>query len=169
MSRYITNPNRWVIVTESYSGLLRKGAELLYKTIMDLYKDFLSIYTMDNLETGILENCNVILLGKNSAAPIQKLIQDGSIVPCEKTQGYSATVTDSVWNSEKQMVVIAGNDDQGAVYGCVDFCNQYCGYLIYKCGRYANSMAVGYFDTPFHEKLPAWHLTHLPCFSWTSC
>ena len=77
MSRYITNPNRWVIVTESYSGLLRKGVDLLHKTVADLYKCFLSVYTMDDLETGILESCNVILLGKNSAAPIQKLIQDG--------------------------------------------------------------------------------------------
>ena len=156
MSRYITNPNRWVIVTESYSGLLRKGVDLLHKTVADMYKSFLSVYTMDDLETGILESCNVILLGKNSAAPIQKLIQDGNMKPCTKPQGYSAVVSDSVWNPDKQMVVIAGNDDHGAVYGCVDFCNQYCGYLIYKCGRYANSMAAGYFDTPFHEKLPKW-------------
>ena len=89
MSRYITNPNRWVIVTESYSGLLRKGVELLNKTVTDFYKDFLSVYTMDDLESGVLEKCNVILLGKNTATPIQKLIQDEKITPCTKAQGYS--------------------------------------------------------------------------------
>ena len=92
MSRYITNPNRWVIVTESYSGLLRKGVELLNKTVTDFYKDFLSVYTMDDLESGVLEKCNVILLGKNTATPIQKLVQDKKITPCTKAQGYSIVV-----------------------------------------------------------------------------
>ena len=64
MSRYITNPNRWVIVTESYSGLLRKGVELLNKTVTDFYKDFLSVYTMDDLESGVLEKCNSSRLRK---------------------------------------------------------------------------------------------------------
>lgn len=162
MSRLITNPNRWVIVTESYSGLIRTGVDLLHQTVTDLYKNYLSVFTMDELEKGILESCNVILLGKNTAAPIQKLIHDGVITPCTKAQGYSAIVADSVWNPDKQMVVIAGNDDHGTVYGCVDFCNQYCGYVIYKCGRYTNSMAEGYFDTPFHEKLPQWSKISAP-------
>ena len=162
MSRYITNPNRWVIVTESYSGLLRKGVELLNKTVTDFYKDFLSVYTMDDLESGVLEKCNVILLGKNTATPIQKLIQDEKITPCTKAQGYSIAVADSVWNSDKQMVVIAGCDDHGAVYGCVDFCNQYCGSEIYKCGKYPDCIHTGYFDTPFHEKLPQWSKISAP-------
>ena len=162
MSRYITNPNRWVIVTESYSGLLRKGVEMLFETVSDLYRDFLSVYTMDDLDAKILEGCNVILVGKNTAAPIQKLIQDGVITPCHKAQGYSALVTDSVWNPEKQMVVIAGNDDHGAVYGCVDFCNQYCGYEIYKCGKYVDSINEQFFNTAFHEKLPKWSKISAP-------
>lgn len=162
MSRYITNPNRWVIVTESFSGLLRKGVELLHKTVTDLYKDFLSVYTQDNLEDGILENCNVILVGKNTAALIEKLIADGKITLCNKSQGYSAKIMENPWNAEKQLVVIAGNDDHGAVYGCVDFCNQYCGYHIYKCGRYLDSITKGFFDTPFHEKLPAWSKISAP-------
>ena len=162
MSRYITNPNRWVIVTESFSGLLRKGVELLHKTVADQYKDFLSVYTMDELEAGTLENCNVILLGKNPAAPIQKLITDGKLTPCSRPQGYSAKIIENPWNTDKQMVVIAGHDDHGAVYGCVDFCNQYCGYHIYKCGRYVDSITTGYFDTPFHEKLPQWSQISAP-------
>ena len=55
MSRYITDSNRWVIVTESYSGLLRKGVDLLHKTVADLYKSFLSVYTMDDMERVILK------------------------------------------------------------------------------------------------------------------
>lgn len=162
MSRYITNPNRWVIVTESYCGVLRKGVELLNETVTDLYKDFLSVYTIDSLETGILENSNVILVGKNTATLIQKLIDNGQITPCTKAQGYSAKVMENPWNAEKQMVVIAGSDDHGAVYGCVDFCNQYCGYHVYKCGKYLDCMTKGFFDTPFHEKLPAWEQISAP-------
>jgi len=60
------------------------------------------------------------------------------------------------------MVVIAGCDDHGAVYGCVDFCNQYCGYEIFKCGKYAHAMVYDYFDTAFHEKLPQWQKISAP-------
>ena len=162
MIRYITNPNRWVIIAESYSGLIRKGVELLNKTVTDLYQDFLSVYTVDNLEKGILENCNVILLGKNESSLIQHLIAGGHITPCSKAQGYSAVIADSVWNPEKQMVVIAGFDDHGTLYGCVDFCNQYCGNHIYKCGRFPDCIQKGYFETPFHEKLPQWSKISAP-------
>ena len=162
MSRYITNPNRWVIVTEQFSGLLRKGVELLYKTVADQYGDFLSVYSMDKLEDGILENCNVILVGKNTAPLIQQLISEKKITPCNEAQGYSVLIDECAWNAEKQMVVIAGNDDHGAVYGCVDLCNQYCGYHIYKCGKYPDCITAGFFDTPFHEKLPAWSKISAP-------
>ena len=46
MSRYITNPNRWVIITEQYSDLMRRGVDLLQKTVSDFYRDHLSVYTM---------------------------------------------------------------------------------------------------------------------------
>lgn len=162
MSRYITNPNRWVIVTERYEGLISKGVDLLSEAVTDHYKDFVSIYTVDNLEAGILENCNLILVGQNESSLIAEVIGKGVIKPCGKRQGYSALITDSLWNSEKQMVIIAGFDPHGVLYGCVDFCNQYCGCEIYKCGRYIDSMTKGYFDTPFHEKLPVWSKISAP-------
>lgn len=162
MSRYITNPNRWVIITESYNGLLRKGVELMHKTVVDLYNDFLSVYTMDHIDDGVLENCNLIIIGKNSASLIQKMIAENKITPCSEPQGYSIAVLDSAWNTEKQMVLIAGCDDHGAVYGCVDFSNQYCDYHIYKCGAYLDCLTKGYFDTPFHNKLPTWTVISAP-------
>ncbi|MBR5869682.1 MAG: hypothetical protein IKZ09_01475 [Clostridia bacterium] len=162
MSRYITNPNRWVIITEQYSGLIGRGVDLLNKTVTDFYRDFLSVYTAEETGADILENCNLILVGRNECPLIAELIARGVIEACSKRQGYSACVTDSIWNAEKQMVVIAGADAYGTAYGCVDFCNQYCGYDIYKCGRWWTSMTDGYFDTPFHEKLPKWSKTTAP-------
>lgn len=162
MSRYIENPNRWVIVAECYSGLLRKGVDLVFKTVSDQYKDYLSVFTMDNVEKDVLENSSVILIGQNHSTMVASLIEKKVLTPCEKSQGYSALITDSVWNPEKQMVIVAGFDVPGTVYGCVDFCNRYCGYEIYKCNRYTNSLVFDYFDTAFHEKLPAWSQISAP-------
>ena len=162
MSRYITNPNRWVIVAEQYSGLIRRGVDLLQKTVSDFYRDHLSVYTMHEVDETILCSCNLILIGRNESRLMAELIEKQILTPCTKRQGYSACVTDSIWNTEKQMVVIAGADEHGAAYGCVDFCNQYCGYDIYKCGKVWCSMYEGYFDTPFHEKLPKWSKISAP-------
>ena len=67
MSRYITNPNRWIIVTEQYSGLIRRGVDLLYKTVSDFYRDHLSVYTVYEVDETILRSCNLILIGRNES------------------------------------------------------------------------------------------------------
>lgn len=162
MGHYYTNPNRWVIIAESYTGLIRKGLGVLNKTIMDFYQDYLSVYTVDDIEEGILEGCNLILVGQNDSPLIRQLIEKEEITPCQKAQGYTIRIADSIWNTEKQMVVIAGSDIYGVLYGCVDFCNQYCGSRIYRSGSVVDDLHKEYFEKPFHEKLPEWNVTTAP-------
>jgi len=162
MSHEFTNPNRWVIIAENYEGLIRKGLGLLNKAVMDFYSDYLSVFTMDDIEEGILEECNLIIVGKNDSPIIRELIGKNAITPCLKPQGYTALVSDSVWNPEKQMAVIAGADEYGTLYGCVDFCNRYCGSEVYRSGLVIDDLHKEYFETPFKKKIPEWSITTAP-------
>ncbi len=86
-SRYITNPNRWVIITEQYSGLIGRGVDLLNKTVSDFYRDYLSVYTMDAVEDAVLDSCNLILVGRNESRLITYLIFSFYSMICI-TQGF---------------------------------------------------------------------------------
>lgn len=162
MSHNRINSNRWVVIAENYQGLIRKGLGYINKAVMDLYQDYLSVYTMDDMEEGILESCNLIIVGQNDCPLIRELIEKKEITPCQKAQGYTARIADSVWNPEKQMVVIAGADTYGTLYGCVDFVNQYCGVLVYRSELVVDDMHKAYFEVPFKEKIPEWNVTTAP-------
>ena len=162
MAHNYVNPNRWVVIAENYEGLIRKGLGMINKTVMDFYQEYLSFYTMDNIQEGILEGCNLIIVGQNSCPLVKELIEKQIINPCQKAQGYTARITDSLWNPERQMVIIAGADEYGTLYGCVDFCNQYCGIQVYRGEHVVDDMHKQYFEVPFKEKIPEWDVTSAP-------
>ena len=162
MGHEYTNPNRWVVIAESYEGFIRKGLGIINKSVMDFYQDYLSVFTMDDIEEGILEGCNLIIVGQNDSPIIKELIEKQAITPCYQAQGYTCRICDSIWNAEKQMIVIAGADVFGAVYGCVDFVNQYCGTEVYRSGLIVDDMHKEYFEVPFKKKLREWNVTTAP-------
>lgn len=155
--------NNFIVVYDRYSGLTKKALEMINATVSDYYRDFLPFVSADKLSVEELNNNSLILVGqKDSNDYIAKAIDCGAVAPAEKPQGYSIAVTDSVWNSEKQMIVICGYDESGVLYGAVDFINKYCGSILYKTPFGGDMMNSNYFERAFQVRLKEWKSVEAP-------
>lgn len=152
----MTEENRWIIVYGKYEGLEKKALNLINASVYDLYKTPISCFDAEKVGKDLLTTCNLILVGtvKNNKY-IGELVKTGAVQSPEFAQGYSASVKESKWNAEKDMMVVCGYDEAGVLYGSVDFINRYLGYKIYESQQYWTSNKI-YFDNPFVIRPPHW-------------
>lgn len=150
---------RWIILTDNYSYTEKNAVNLLCSAISEQLSHPVYIKSSEDMTDEELKNSKVILIGtienkyiKECAA--QKLFE----LPTEN-EGYSVFVGQSIFEKESQMVVIAGKDSAGVLYGCIDFCNKYLGYIIYN-GK--NLWSDKTYTNTFEQPLPNWHLSSAP-------
>jgi len=71
---------------------------------------------------------HLILIGTAADNPlIAELISKHHIVEPDKPQGYTIACTNSAWNPEYRMIVVAGHDPAGVLYGTEELCSQKIG------------------------------------------
>jgi len=151
---------RWVLVIDGYEGLLQKAVNFLSGTVSEYLNYVLPVKGIDEVSDDTLGQNNIIAVGLTAENRILKLCQDRSkIVVPDKAEGYSVYVGESVYNPEAQMIAIAGFDAPGVLYGCMDFCNRYCGSILYKTGYI---YAERYFERGFQKELPEWSTSVAP-------
>ncbi len=154
--------SRWIIIYGDYNGLEKKAVNIINGSVFELFKDYISVYSSDEVDENVLRECNVILVGTcEDNLFISSLCEENKLEAPRGAQGYSIAVTESVWNSEMQMMVISGFDPHGVLYGAVDFVNKYLGNIIYKTGNRPMEYE-DYFKTPFIEKAPEWKMISMP-------
>lgn len=152
--------NRWILITDNYEGLNKKAADILSGEISAHLQYVLPVITADKAERYELKECNVIVVGKtDSNFLLAECQRQGRITVPEKEEGYSIYVGESAWNPESQMIAIAGYDEKGVLYGCIDFCNKYCGDILYSGG---DIWSESFFIAPFERKLREWSMNAAP-------
>lgn len=122
---------RWILVVENYEGIEKNAINMLYGVLSSKLGYVLPIKFADKVTEKELENSNIIVVGKNTGI-LKKCIEQNKITLPTQKEGYSLYVGKSVYGIGNQMIMIAGADSAGVLYGCMDFCNQYLGDVVYK-------------------------------------
>jgi len=121
--------NKFKLIYGSYSGLEKKAIEIVSEEISDYIDYPLPALKSESAEEDDLKGANLVIVGtKKSNTLIAKLINEGVIKEADKPEGYSLKVTKSIFDDESQMIIICGYDEQGVLYGAVDFFAYYIPY-----------------------------------------
>lgn len=152
---------RWHLVYGSYSGISKKAIDTVYR-IVSGYVSY--IFTANSFESFTEEKSQEvypIIIGTRESNPLISEFADRGIITIpEKKEGYTIKVTKSIYSNDKQMIVIAGNDENGLLYGCMDFENVYLAEKFYTHKHHPT-----YFIKPFEDEMPEYERISSPSLS----
>ena len=141
-----------VLITDSYQGFSKKGVNLLAGTLAShLGYTVLPVLTYEEATEEILAESTVIAVGCPKAHPIlAKYEALGLISVPDAKSGYSLFVGKKPENEAEDILLIAGADEIGVLYGCTDFCNKYLARLslegwYYRDGHFKDLLDAGLF------------------------
>lgn len=153
---------KWILICDEYKGLQGKAVDAISGTFDRLMNEVLPVFEYSEANEDLLHANNLILVGESKKTGLTgNLVAEGKIVVSDEEQSYTVSVRDSEFNQENQCIIVAGCDEKGVLYGAEDFCNRYCGSLIFKNGRY-DMMFTDYFKNPFDFRLPEWEISETP-------
>ena len=121
------------MLIDSYAGIEKNAINMLSGFLSGYLNYVLPVKYADKVTDDELKTNNIIFIGKSNS---HYILSDKRIGQCvdvpELDESYSVFVGESVYDPENQMIVISGYDEVGVLYGCMDFCNKYCGDVLYK-------------------------------------
>lgn len=157
MSELKYGTDRFMIIYGAYEGTEKRAAELIYETVSRYVKYTLIICAADTAQDSDLREHNLILVGTAESNKILgQLLKKKLYKPCERAEGYSIKTAKSVYNPEKQMIIIAGKDERGVLYGAVDF------KAVFLPFAENTHFHGGYFKNPFEDGLPSYERADAP-------
>lgn len=107
---------RWTLLYGSFSGVERTAVIELQKLIQ-YYVPYILVVRSAG-EAAPSELAHVALIGtKGDNSLIAELIERGAIAAPDGAEGYSIAVMDSPWNPNMRLLVVAGSDARGTLYG----------------------------------------------------
>jgi hypothetical protein len=135
----------FILVTDHYKGLTKKGVNLLAGTLSTQFGyAVLPVFTYESITEQLLSESTVISVGCAATHPILAKYEASGKITVPKTQeGYAIYVGKDTEDEEKNIILIAGADERGVLYGCADFCNKYLALLggegyIFKTAHFKN-------------------------------
>lgn len=151
---------RWMILLDSYEGLSKKAVNMMSAVVSEYVKYVVPVKTATAASADEISANNLIVIGKAESNPLlEQCRKKGLIDVPGQEQGYCVYVGESLWNPEGQMILVAGTDEPGVLYGCVDFCNRYCGDIICRDGAIWKE---DFFELLFGKKLNEWRISSSP-------
>ncbi len=139
-----------ILVLDTYSGLSKKGANLIAGALAaQMGYTVLPVLTYEQVTEQILSESTVIAVGCAKTHPIlAKYEKMGFISVPEQEEGYAFRVDKDPENEEKKIILIAGADERGVLYGCADFCHKYLGRIslegwYYRDGHFGDLLESG--------------------------
>lgn len=123
------NEYKFKLIKGCGKGLEKKAAELISGGISD-YLDYpLPVTTAENTDKEDFLSTNLIIIGTKDTNPlIKNLLDKGFLNSPKEKEGYSIKVTKNAFDASAQMIVIAGTDEAGVLYGAADFIAYYIPY-----------------------------------------
>ena len=111
---------RWAVVYGSYAGVEQFALDELQRMVQRFLPYVLGVHGRADGE--LLERHHLILLGTPADNPlVEEVVRRGLVPPPPGPQGYTIAGLASPWNGERRLVVIAGHDALGVLYGVEDF------------------------------------------------
>lgn len=158
MAEYKYGDNRYEIFYGSYTGVEQRGVDLLYGAVAPYLPYVLTVSDANQAEKQTLGSVNPICIGTVRSNPyIHLFVQRGLISLSAAAEGYVIKVCQNPFNPQKQMVIIAGSDENGVLYGALDF----KAYVLPQAEN--NHWHSTYFDKLFAEKpLPEYEAESAP-------
>ena len=151
--------NRWILAIESYEGVQKNAVNMLSGYLSGLLSYTMPVRYAQTLSAQELEEYNVIAVGRCEKHPILLTYEKQRLLTLPKEEeGYAIYVGDTQ-EDEKQTIAIAGVDEKGVLYGCMQFIGEYCGNTLYKKG---DLWKTNFFDFPLERTLPKWSVSTYP-------
>lgn len=151
---------RWILVIDEYKGVVKNAVNMLSGWVSGLISSPLLVkYSCDITEKEITEN-NIIAVGSCKTNTILSAYEkEGLLSVPNVEEGYAIYVGKKPNAEESQTVAIAGADDKGVLYGCMQFMSEYCGDTLYKRGYLFGET---FFENPLERELPEWKVSTSP-------
>lgn len=147
---------RWAIVMGKYEGIEKYAVNELYKVIQQ-YVPYVLTVNNDNIESQKLKDYNVIFIGTSTTnSYIAQFVNKGIIKPNMKKEEYTIKTCQSTFNTEREMIILAGADENGVLYAVRDFEHYYSDSSRYLGEHYYNPYK------PFIEKMPEYEVNSSP-------
>ncbi len=111
---------RWRIIYGSYEGVEKFALDELQAIIQKYFSYVIQVHPAEGYEWS--SEVNHVLVGTAANHPrIRDLAERGLIKLPDRPQGYSLAGFNSPWEGGKRIIVIAGSDPEGVLYGVQDF------------------------------------------------
>ena len=151
---------RWLLVVDNYEGIRKNAVNMLSGWISGLISYELIVkYACEITEKEIKEN-NIIAVGSCKTNSILSAYEkEGLISVPNKEESYSIFVGKMSNSEDGQTIAIAGADDKGVFYGCMQFMGEYCGDRLYKSG---DLFGERFFENLLERDLPEWRVVASP-------
>ena len=132
-----------ILILDRYEGIRKEAARLLSGKIASyMGYEVLPVLFCEDVTDAIKEEYTLIAVGETKTHPILAECNEKGLlsIPAEE-QGYSIRVCESPYASDSEIILIAGSDGAGVLYGCMDFCGRYLALLaeqlyIFETGNY---------------------------------
>ena len=151
---------RWILLIDNYSGVEKNAVNMLSGVIAGYLNYVLPVKFLSETDSEELSDNNIIVVGNVSSNKVlSECNKKGLLDVPEKEEAYSIYVGESTFNEDAQMILIAGYDEKGILYGCMDLCYKYFGDIVNKN---SNLWKTGLFDRPLDRKLNGWKTSASP-------
>ena len=152
--------NRWSLIIDKYEGVARFGADLLAGSVANYLSYVLPVRFAKDTTEDDLKNQNVIIIGTKKTNPFIKSMEETKFLSSpEGAEGYSILVGENPFSEAHRIIVVSGTDEEGVLYGCVDFCNKYLGRFVYPS---LYPLGEEFYKKPLSEYLPSWKYAATP-------
>ena len=155
--------NRWILVIDRYDGIVKKAVNMLAGAVSGYIKYVLPVKLIEEVTDDEIKNNKIITVGCVDTNRLLKLCSDkGNLTAPEAKESYSIFVGENLLNPDLQMIAIAGADDQGVLYGCMQFLNKYMGEVICRNG---DMWSETFYQTLLDRPLPEFKTYDCPAIA----
>ena len=147
----------WILTFDKYSGLAAKAADLISKEISSRIDYVLPAKEFALLTAKEKETCDIVLLGI-SGGEAARSVETALRAP-EIPDGYSIYAGESVFGNGRRMIAIAGSDERGLLYGCVDFINKHSANVGFSAGAPMAEIVIS--EAPAIKTRAVWTWGHV--------
>ena len=151
---------RWLLVVDHYEGIRQNAVDMLSGFVSGLISYVLPIKLVENItQTDLVEN-NIIAVGScETHAVLSAYAKKGLLNVPKAAEGYAVYVGKTPETENAQTIAIAGADEKGILYGCMQFMGEYCGDTLYKKGYLWGEK---FFENPLERELTEWKVSAVP-------
>lgn len=132
---------RWVILSNKYDGFVKKAVNTLSGVISEYVNYVIPVRISQSVSSDDFKKSNFIIVGTGENNTLfDSFVDKGLLDAPTDSQGYSIYVGGS-GEEDSQVIAILGKDEIGALYGAMEFCNNYVGnFLFYKGARMSEEL-----------------------------